>query len=159
MTMRVMSRPGRITQPGHIMTIVRNVVSAEAVNAIGRVRMLDDRKAQQQVSLAVSLRKGLRTGHLGQAQGVRRPSAALHGRHAPGIRLSPSSCGCQPRLSCRGVCSRLTPFCTLSSAWAKTEPQHWMIVDQVIRNEYVPQQLSHTCLGACREQHLMCPRR
>lgn len=54
-TMRVMSRPGRITQPGHVMTIVRNVVSAEAVNAIGRVRMLDDRKAQQQVSLAVSL--------------------------------------------------------------------------------------------------------
>lgn len=49
MTMRVMSRPGRITQPGHVMTIVRNVVSAEAVNAIGRVRMLDDRKAKLQV--------------------------------------------------------------------------------------------------------------
>ena len=49
--MRVMSRPGRITMPGHIMTIVRNVVSAEAVNGIGRVRMLDDRKAQKQVSI------------------------------------------------------------------------------------------------------------
>ena len=46
---------GRITQPGHVMTIVRNVVRPEAVNGIGRVRMLDDRKAQQQVSLAVSL--------------------------------------------------------------------------------------------------------
>ena len=57
-TMRVMSRPGRITQPGHIMTIVRNVVSAEAVNAIGRVRMLDNRKAQMQVSLAVSSEEG-----------------------------------------------------------------------------------------------------
>ena len=50
-TMRVMSRSGRITQPGHIMTIVRNVVSAEAVGAIGRVRMLDDRKQKMQVSL------------------------------------------------------------------------------------------------------------
>jgi len=49
--MRVMSRSGRITQPGHIMTIVRNVVSAEAVGAIGRVRMLDDRKQKMQVSL------------------------------------------------------------------------------------------------------------
>ena len=52
-TMRVMSRPGRITMPGHIMTIVRNVVSAEAVNGIGRVRMLDDRKAQKQVSISL----------------------------------------------------------------------------------------------------------
>ena len=51
--MRVMSRPGRITMPGHIMTIVRNVVSAEAVNGIGRVRMLDDRKAQKQVGISL----------------------------------------------------------------------------------------------------------
>ena len=50
MTMRVMSRPGRITQPGHVMTIVRNVVSPEAVSAIGRVRMLEDRKDKTQAS-------------------------------------------------------------------------------------------------------------
>ena len=49
--MRVMSRAGRITQPGHIMTIVRNVVSPEAVSAIGRVRMLEDRKEKTQASL------------------------------------------------------------------------------------------------------------
>ncbi len=48
--MRVMSRPGRITQPGHVMTIVRNVVSPEAVSAIGRVRMLEDRKDKTQAS-------------------------------------------------------------------------------------------------------------
>ena len=48
-TLRVMSRPGRITQPGHVMTIVRNVVGADAVGAIGRVRMLADRKAATEV--------------------------------------------------------------------------------------------------------------
>ena len=32
------------------MTIVRNVVSPEAVSAIGRVRMLEDRKDKTQAS-------------------------------------------------------------------------------------------------------------
>ena len=48
-TLRVMSRPGRITQPGHVMPIVRTVVGAAAVGAIGRVRMLADRKAATEV--------------------------------------------------------------------------------------------------------------
>ena len=45
-TLRVMSRPGRITQPGHVMTIVRNVAGAEATSTVGRVRMLVDRKGR-----------------------------------------------------------------------------------------------------------------
>lgn len=50
MTMRVMSRPGRITLPGHVMTIVRNVVGADATNGIGRVRLLSDDRAGLEVS-------------------------------------------------------------------------------------------------------------
>ncbi len=50
-TLRVMSRSGRITQPGHVMTIVRNVAGAEAVSAVGRVRMFSDRKADMEVLL------------------------------------------------------------------------------------------------------------
>ena len=41
-TLRVLSRPGRVTQPGHVMTIVRNLLGAEAANGVGRVRMLAD---------------------------------------------------------------------------------------------------------------------
>ena len=52
-TLRVMSRAGRITQPGHVMTIVRNVAGAEAVSAVGRVRMLSDRKADMEVLQAL----------------------------------------------------------------------------------------------------------
>lgn len=48
-TVRVMSRPGRITQPGHVMTIIRNVVGQVAADAVGRIRMLVDPKTQQEV--------------------------------------------------------------------------------------------------------------
>lgn len=41
-TLRVLSRPGRVTQPGHIMTIVRNLLGPAAANVVGRVRMLKD---------------------------------------------------------------------------------------------------------------------
>ncbi|KAK9807696.1 hypothetical protein WJX72_006359 [[Myrmecia] bisecta] len=41
-TMRVLSRPGRITQAGHIMTIVRNVLGDQATREVGRIRMLLD---------------------------------------------------------------------------------------------------------------------
>ena len=41
-TLRVLSRPGRVTQPGHVMTIVRNLLGPAAANAVGRVRMLSD---------------------------------------------------------------------------------------------------------------------
>lgn len=51
-TLRVMSRPGRITQPGHVMTIVRNVVGADSVGAVGRVRMLTDPKQSLEVRAA-----------------------------------------------------------------------------------------------------------
>ncbi|EIE18444.1 DEAD-domain-containing protein [Coccomyxa subellipsoidea C-169] len=44
-TMRVMSRPGRITLPGHVMTIVRNVIGADGVTGLGRVRLLQDDRA------------------------------------------------------------------------------------------------------------------
>ena len=42
-TLRVMSRPGRITQAGHIMTIVRNLLGEEASRGVGRIRMLKDK--------------------------------------------------------------------------------------------------------------------
>lgn len=48
-TMRVMSRPGRITLPGHVMTIVRNVIGADGVTGIGRVRLLSDDRAGMEV--------------------------------------------------------------------------------------------------------------
>lgn len=41
-TLRVLSRPGRVTQPGHVMTIVRNLLGSDAANGVGRVRMLSD---------------------------------------------------------------------------------------------------------------------
>jgi ATP-dependent RNA helicase DDX21 len=47
-TVRVMSRAGRITKGGHIMTIVRNVLGEEATSEVGRFRMLTDEKAGTQ---------------------------------------------------------------------------------------------------------------
>ena len=44
-----MSRPGRITLPGHVMTIVRNVIGADGVTGIGRVRLLSDDRAGMEV--------------------------------------------------------------------------------------------------------------
>ena len=49
-TVRVMSRMGRITRGGHIMTIVRNLLGEQATNNVGRIRMLTDDKAATQVS-------------------------------------------------------------------------------------------------------------
>ena len=40
LTLGVLSRPGRVTKTGQIYTIVRNVLGEEAVNGIGRVRLL-----------------------------------------------------------------------------------------------------------------------
>ena len=40
MTLKVMSRPGRITMAGHIMTIVRNILGEEIANNVGKIRML-----------------------------------------------------------------------------------------------------------------------
>ena len=42
MTLRVMSRPGRISMAGHIMTIVRNLLGEEASRGVGRIRMLKE---------------------------------------------------------------------------------------------------------------------
>ena len=53
-TLRVMSRPGRITQPGHVMTIVRNVAGPEATSTVGRVRMLVDRKESMEARCCLS---------------------------------------------------------------------------------------------------------
>jgi ATP-dependent RNA helicase DDX21 len=41
-TLRVMSRAGRIAAPGHVITIVRNLLGRESADAVGRVRMLSD---------------------------------------------------------------------------------------------------------------------
>ena len=41
-TLRVMSRPGRISMAGHIMTIVRNLLGEEGSNRVGRIRMLKE---------------------------------------------------------------------------------------------------------------------
>ena len=48
-TLRIMSRPGRINMSGHIMTIVRNILGEEAATKVGRIRMLTE--DGQQVSL------------------------------------------------------------------------------------------------------------
>ena len=39
-TLRVLSRPGRVTTPGHVITIVRNLLGADAAGDVGRIRML-----------------------------------------------------------------------------------------------------------------------
>ena len=39
-TLKVMSKPGRITMAGHIMTIVRNILGEEASAGVGKIRML-----------------------------------------------------------------------------------------------------------------------
>ncbi|KAL0035597.1 hypothetical protein WJX79_001244 [Trebouxia sp. C0005] len=41
-TLKVMSRPGRITMAGHIMTIVRNILGEEAAGGVGKIRMLSE---------------------------------------------------------------------------------------------------------------------
>ena len=40
MTVRLMSKAGRITQPGHIVGIVRNTLGLEAAGIVGRILML-----------------------------------------------------------------------------------------------------------------------
>ena len=44
-TCRVMSRVGRIAAPGHVVTIVRNLLGRDAADAVGRIRMLSDTAA------------------------------------------------------------------------------------------------------------------
>ena len=39
-TLRVLSRPGRVTKQGHVMTIVKNVLGEAACDEVGRIRML-----------------------------------------------------------------------------------------------------------------------
>ena len=39
-TLRVSSKPGRLTRAEHVFVIVRNLVNAQAADAVGRVRML-----------------------------------------------------------------------------------------------------------------------
>ena len=41
-TLRVLSRAGRIAAPGHVMTIVRNLLGPQAADDVGRVRMLTE---------------------------------------------------------------------------------------------------------------------
>ena len=40
MTLRVLSRPGRVTKQGHVMTIVKNILGEAACSEVGRIRML-----------------------------------------------------------------------------------------------------------------------
>ena len=65
MTLRVLSRPGRITQAGHIMTIVRNVAGTGAADEVGRIRLLQDKKTGQEVRCkGLGLKLGLQGGRL-----------------------------------------------------------------------------------------------
>ena len=48
-TLRVMSRPGRITSTTHVFTIVRKLLGPEAANTVGRVRMLTDADGTEEV--------------------------------------------------------------------------------------------------------------
>ena len=41
-TLKVVSKPGRITLPGHVAQIVRNLSGQEASNLVGRIRMLSE---------------------------------------------------------------------------------------------------------------------
>ena len=41
-TLKVVSKPGRITLPGHVAQIVRNLSGQDASNLVGRIRMLSD---------------------------------------------------------------------------------------------------------------------
>ena len=40
LTLRVMSRPGRVTKVGQVYTIVRNLLGDNAANDVGRIRLL-----------------------------------------------------------------------------------------------------------------------
>ena len=46
MTVRLLSKMGRITQPGHIVGIVRNAVSLDAAGMVGRILMLSEDGAE-----------------------------------------------------------------------------------------------------------------
>ena len=47
-TVRVISRPGRITQAAHVFVIVRNLISSAAADKVGRVRLLPVDESGQQ---------------------------------------------------------------------------------------------------------------
>lgn len=53
MTLKVMSRPGRITMAGHIMTIVRNILGEEVAHGVGKIRLL--RENGEEVCSSLSL--------------------------------------------------------------------------------------------------------
>ena len=48
-TLRVLSRPGRITNTGHIFTIVRNVCGEQALTQLGKIQMVSDPESEQTV--------------------------------------------------------------------------------------------------------------
>lgn len=47
-TLRVLSKVGRLTKQGHVSTIVRNVLGEKMLNKIGRIRMLPALKGETQ---------------------------------------------------------------------------------------------------------------
>jgi len=52
-TVRLLSKMGRITQPGHIVGIVRNVVSLDAAGMVGRILMLKEDGAEGALPFAI----------------------------------------------------------------------------------------------------------
>lgn len=46
MTLKLMSRAGRITTPGHIMAVVQKLLGKEALHDIGRIRLMDEGEQQ-----------------------------------------------------------------------------------------------------------------
>ena len=67
MTLRLMSKAGRISSPGQVMGVIRTMVSDNAMAAIGKIRMLRDPETR------------LEGGHLHNADRV---AARCHSRHA-----------------------------------------------------------------------------
>jgi hypothetical protein len=47
-TMRVLSKVGRLTKQGHVSTIIRNVLGEKMLNKLGRIRMLPAAKGDTQ---------------------------------------------------------------------------------------------------------------
>ena len=52
-TIRVTSRPGRITQTAHVFVIVRNLLDSAAADKVGRVRLLPVDEQGQQVRITI----------------------------------------------------------------------------------------------------------
>ena len=105
-TLQIMSRPGRITMAGHIMTIVRNLLGDEAANQVGRIRLL------QENNLEVSIQYGFRQTCLGPLGFCMLPAgscdtAGMHVKDQDGPAVQSSSKLQHCSICCSGFSSSL----------------------------------------------------